>query len=183
VSNHLEQLTAEWLEYRGYFVRQSVLVGPRPKGGYEGELDIVGVNPATGHLIHVECSLDADSWPQRETRFTAKFERGRRYVPSLFDGLNLPQELDQVGLFLMAGGARTEVGGGRVVRVADFICEITSHLKKYRPEKSAVPSGLPLLRTLQLAAHFGAPAPGHAQLIPSPMPLELSNKQFGADAA
>ena len=166
MSNHLEQLTAEWLEYRGYFVRQSVLVGPRAKGGYEGELDIVGVNPATGHLIHVECSLDADSWPQRETRFAAKFERGRRYVSSLFNGLNLPQELDQVGLFLMAGGSRTEVGGGRVVRVADFICEVTIHLKKYRPEKSAVPSGLPLLRTLQLAAHFGSPIPGGARLIP-----------------
>lgn len=164
--NHLEQLTAEWLEYRGYFVRQSVLVGPRAKGGYEGELDIVGVNPTTGHLIHVECSLDADSWPQREVRFAAKFERGRRFVPSLFNGLNLPSELDQVGLFLMAGGVRTEVGGGRVVRVADFICEVTSHLKRYRPEKSAVPSGLPLLRTLQLAAHFGGPQVGISRLVP-----------------
>lgn len=167
MSNHLEQLTAEWLEYRGYFVRQSVLVGPRAKGGYEGELDIVGVNPTTGHLIHVECSLDADSWGQRDARFAAKFERGRRYVPSLFNGLNLPSDLDQVGLFMMAGGTRAEVGGGRVVRVADFISEITSHLKKYRPEKSAVPSGLPLLRTLQLAAHFGAPQPSSAQLIPT----------------
>ena len=167
MSNHLEQLTAEWLEYRGYFVRQSVLVGPRAKGGYEGELDIVAVNPMTGHLIHVECSLDADSWQKREARFSAKFERGRRFVPSLFNGLNLPSDLDQVGLFLMAGGVRTEVGGGRVVRVADFICEITSHLKKYRPERAAVPSGLPLLRTLQLAAHFGDAQPGSAQLIPS----------------
>lgn len=166
MSNHLEQLTAEWLEYRGYFVRQSVLVGPRERGGYEGELDIVAVNPSTGHLVHVECSLDALSWDKREHRFAAKFDRGRRYIPSLFDGLSLPKELDQVGLFLMAGGLRKEVGGGRVVRVADFIGEVTTYLKKYRPEKSAVPSGLPLLRTLQLAAHFGSPTPGAAQLIP-----------------
>lgn len=164
--NHLEQLTAEWLEYRGYFVRQSVLVGPREKGGYEGELDIVAVNPTTRHLIHVECSLDANSWETREQKFAAKFERGQRHVPSLFAGLDLPNELDQVGLFLMAGGVRSEIGGGRVVRVADFICEITSYLKKYRPEKSAVPSGLPLLRTLQLAAHFGAPQTAFASLIP-----------------
>lgn len=165
--NHLEQLTAEWLEYRGYFVRQSVLVGPREKGGYEGELDIVAINPTTRHLIHVECSLDANSWTQREQLFAAKFERGRRHVPSLFNGLELPSQLDQVGLFLMAGSVRGEVGGGRVVRVADFIREITSHLGKYRPEKSAVPSGLPLLRTLQLAAHFGAQEPGPALLVPN----------------
>ncbi|SLK07491.1 hypothetical protein [Novosphingobium mathurense] len=172
--NHLEQLTAEWLEYRGYFVRQSVLVGRREKGGYEGELDIVGINPTTRHLIHVECSLDADSWSERERRFSAKFERGRQYVPSLFSGLDLPTELDQVGLFLMAGGARSEVGGGRVVRVADFICEVTSHLKNFRPEKSAVPSGLPLLRTLQLATHFGASQPGASQLVPSASALEAA---------
>ena len=32
--NHLEQLVAEWLQYNGYFVRVSVPVGPRPKGGF-----------------------------------------------------------------------------------------------------------------------------------------------------
>lgn len=166
MSNHLEQLTAEWLEYRGYFVRQSVLVGPRPKGGYEGELDIVAVNPTTGHLIHVECSLDAASWEQREAKFAKKFERGQRFIPSLFDGLDIPSQLDRVALLLFAGEARTEVGGGRVVRVADFVSEITSHLAKYHPAKSAVPSGLPLLRTLQLAAHFGNLQARSASLIP-----------------
>lgn len=72
--NHLEELTKEWLEYRGYFVRQSVLVGPRTKGGYEGELDIVALNPVTRHLLHIECSLDALAWDKRELRFAAKFE-------------------------------------------------------------------------------------------------------------
>lgn len=166
MSNHLEQLTAEWLEHRGYFVRQSVLVGPRPKGGYEGELDIVAVNPTTGHLIHVECSLDADSWTKRETKFSQKFERGRRFVPSLFAGLDIPSQLDQVALLLFAGEVRTEIGGGRVVRVADFVSEITSHLAKYHPARSAVPSGLPLLRTLQFAAHFGNSQLGSSALIP-----------------
>ena len=85
MSNHLEQQTAEWLEYRGYFVRQSVLVGKREKGGFEGELDIVALNPVTLHLLHVECSMDPDPWEKREHRYTAKFERGRRYVQSLFD--------------------------------------------------------------------------------------------------
>lgn len=156
MSNHLEQLTAEWLEYRGYFVRQSVLVGKREKGGFEGELDIVALNPVTRHLLHVECSLDADPWEKREHRFTAKFERGRRYVPSLFDGLDLPAEFDQVALLQMGGGERTTLGGGRLIWVADFISEIVEHLRQHRPDRSAIPSTLPLLRTLQLAAHFSS---------------------------
>ncbi len=41
--NHLEQLVAEWLQFNGYYVRVSVQVGPRPKGGFEGELDVVGI--------------------------------------------------------------------------------------------------------------------------------------------
>src|SRR5690554_419807 len=39
--NHLEQLVAEWYEYRGYFVRRNIQVGPRANGGYECELDAV----------------------------------------------------------------------------------------------------------------------------------------------
>jgi hypothetical protein len=59
--NHLEQLVGEWLQYRGYFVRMSVQVGPRLKGGFEGELDVIGLHFADQHLVHVECSLDAES--------------------------------------------------------------------------------------------------------------------------
>jgi hypothetical protein len=58
VSNFLEQLVAEWLEYRGYFVRRNVKVGKRKKGGYEGELDIVGFHPLQKHLVHYETSMD-----------------------------------------------------------------------------------------------------------------------------
>jgi hypothetical protein len=165
--NHLEELTKDWLEYRGYFVRQSVLVGPRANGGYEGELDIVALNPVTRHLLHVECSLDALSWDKRDARFAAKFERGRRFVPSLFDGLDIPDDLDQVCILLMAGTERRAIGGGRIVRVADMVAQIMQDVGRYRPEKSAVPSGYPLLRTLQLAANFAVCPPGMQSLIPS----------------
>jgi hypothetical protein len=46
--NHLEQLVAEWLQYNNYFVRMSVQVGARAKGGFEGELDVVGINLTSG---------------------------------------------------------------------------------------------------------------------------------------
>lgn len=53
-SNHLEQLAAEWYEYRGYFVRRNVRVGPRAQGGHEGELDIVAFDPRKVALVHIE---------------------------------------------------------------------------------------------------------------------------------
>ncbi len=167
MANHLEQLTAEWLEHKGYFVRQSVLVGRRDKGGFEGELDIVALNPSTRHLLHVECSLDADPWPKREFRFTGKFERGRKYVPSLFAGLDLPTDVDQVALLQFGGGERTELGGARLIWVADFVADVLASLKSQRPDKAAIPSTLPLLRTLQLAAHFNVSRGRNGCLVPS----------------
>ena len=151
MSNHLEDLTAEWLEFNGYFVRKSVLVGKRDEGGHEGELDVVAVHPHTKHLLHIECSLDADTWETRERRFTAKFERGRRYIASLFGGLDINADPDQVAL-LLSGGLRTHVGGGRIVWLAHFIADILAELSNRSPYKMAVPSTLPLIRTMQLAA-------------------------------
>jgi hypothetical protein len=151
VSNHLEDLVAEWLEYNGYFVRKSVLVGPRPNGGFEGELDVVAVHPTTKHLLHVECSLDAHPWPKREERFSNKFARGRKYVRALLNGFEFDHEPDQVALLQMAGN-RAHVGGGRIVGVADFVSEVLSTLSTKSPIKMAVPSTFPLLRTMQLAA-------------------------------
>lgn len=173
MANHLEQLTSEWLEHCGYYVRQSVLIGKREKGGFEGELDIVALNPLTRHLLHVECSLDADPWHRREVRFAAKFERGRKYVPSLFSGLDLPAEVDQVALLQFGGGSRATLAGARLVWVPDFVADMLSQLRASRPDKAAVPSTLPLLRTLQLAAHFSLPRGRSGRLVPE-VPLALS---------
>lgn len=151
MSNHLEDLVAEWLEYNGYFVRKSVLVGPRPNGGFEGELDVVAIHPITKHLLHVECSLDAHPWDRRELRFASKFERGRKYIGSVVGGFELDEEPDQVALLQMGGG-RSRVGGGRIVWVADFVGEMLAVLSTRSPIKMAVPSTFPLLRTMQLCA-------------------------------
>lgn len=166
MSNHLEQLTAEWLEHSGYFVRQSVLVGKRANGGFDGELDIVALNPVTRHLLHVECSLDAHTWERREERFAGKFERGRLHVPALFAGLDIPTEIDQVALLQFGGGTRATVGGARLLWVADFVADIVESLRFRKPDKAAIPSTLPLLRTLQLATHFTQRRTSSGPLIP-----------------
>ena len=150
--NHLEQLVSEWLQYRGYFVRTSVPVGPRPRGGFEGELDVVAINLANKHLLHVECSLDALSKAARQERFASKFERGRRYAREVFQGAAVPDKLEQVVVLQFASGVDREFGGARLVIVRELVHEIIDGLRDTSPASKAVSSNLPLLRTLQLAA-------------------------------
>jgi len=121
-------------------------------GGFEGDLDVVGIKLAHQHLIYVECSLDALSEEQRQIRFRKKFERGRTYIKNVFDGVSLPEKLDQFVVHQFASGKTREYGGGKLVLVRELIHEIYEGLKLTSPLSGAVPSNLPLLRTLQLAA-------------------------------
>ena len=154
--NHLEDLVAETYELQGYFVRRNVPVGKRPRGGYECELDIVAFHPRNGKLVHIEPSLDSDSWEKREERYSRKFKIGRKYIPILFEGLTLPTEIEQIALFVYGGGGRGTLAGGRVMFINEFMSQILEHIhSNWRHIRStAIPEGYPLLRTLQLAAEF-----------------------------
>ena len=143
----LEQLLAEWYEYQGYFPRRKVLVGKRKQGGYECELDIVGFHPVARHLLHIEPSMDAMSWQQREQRFQKKFDAGRQYIHSLFTGLELPQEIDQRAVFVFASDkVHQTVGGGRVVHVREVLQEIFAELESKSLFKNTIPEHLAILR-------------------------------------
>jgi hypothetical protein len=163
-------LVAEWLQYNHYFVRVSVPVGPRGQGGFEGELDVIAVNLAINppHFLHVECSLDALSAKKRESHFAAKFERGRRLARSVFRGLPVPEEPEQVLVLQFASGKTRKIGGVRLVTVRELIREIYDGLKDTSPQSGAVPSNLPLLRTLQLAADATKGLPSEHRLLQRP---------------
>lgn len=150
--NHLEQLVAEWYEYRGYFVRRNVLVGKRLSGGYECELDVVAFHPEQEHLVHLEPSLDADPWAKREVRFGKKFAAGRKYIPALFKGIVLPSEMEQIALFGFASNAnRKTLAGGRIMTASELFAEIVAGISGKRLAKAAIPEQYPLLRTIQFA--------------------------------
>lgn len=150
--NHLEALTKEWLEYPGYFCRTTVRVGKRAKGGWDGELDVVGFHPDRKHFLHVECSLDAWSWEKRQKTFSKKFEIGRQYATDFFRGLEVEDELDQVVLhgYASAPEKHRSIGSGRLLTVSELFAEILSVLPR-KFAKAAVPENYPLIRTLQLA--------------------------------
>lgn len=149
--NHLECLVAEWHEYRGYFVRRNLHVGKRANGGYECELDLVCFHPGAKHLVHIEPSMDSNTWEKREERYAKKFAAGRKYIPPLFHGVDIPKHIDQIALFGLGSGKtdRKNIGGGRVMMMPEFLQDITSTLRKKRIEREAIPEQYPLLRTIQ----------------------------------
>jgi hypothetical protein len=148
--NFLEQLTFEWYEYQGYFVRRNTLVGARKTGGFECELDVVAFHPVTGHIIHVEPSMDAHSWAERERRYKKKFEAGLKYIPSMIPGYKAGTYIEQVALFgLSKRCKRKELAGGRVMVVSEFLKEIVKMLSTQRIASAVVPEQYPLLRTVQ----------------------------------
>lgn len=154
-SNFLEQLASEWFAYKGYFVRQNVLVGKRAKGGYECELDVVAFNPETKHLVHMEPSMDCYSWGKREARYLKKFQAGKKYIPALFRETALPAEIDQIALFEYASSKQHEkVGGGKVKLVREFLKEIKEDLSSKMINNNAVSEHMPLLRMIQFMCHY-----------------------------
>ena len=153
--NHLEQLIAEWYEYQGYYVKRNVLVGKREKGGWECELDVIAFHLTKKHLIHLEPSLDADSWAERERRYAKKFAAGRKYIREQFDGLDLPDDIEQIALFLYASKTiHPTIGGGTVMPVGDLMAEIFASLNDKRLETSAIPEHLTILRSFQFVNQF-----------------------------
>lgn len=99
--------------------------------------------------------MDADSWKKREGRYKKKFSAGKKYIPKLFKGLNLPTIIEQIALLGFAGrGNHNFLGGGQVLLVWDFLEEIMVKLETKRIGKEAVPEQWPLLRTLQFVANY-----------------------------
>ncbi len=155
--NHLEQLVAEWYEFNGYFIRRNVLVGPLEKGGFECELDVVAFNPEKKHLVHIEPSMDANSWVGRDERYCKKFKAGKKYIPDLFKGLEILKQIEQIALLGFAGKNENykTCGGGKVVLVRELLEEILKSVRSKSEKKyQAIPEQFPLLRTLQLVVDY-----------------------------
>ncbi|HSZ56546.1 MAG TPA: hypothetical protein VK797_12840 [Tepidisphaeraceae bacterium] len=150
-NNYLEDLAAEWYQFGGYFVRRNVRVGRRKNGGHECELDVVAFHPESKHLVHVEPTMDANSWQKREGRYAKKFEAGRKYIPGLFRGSELPNLPEQIMLigYGLNSKSRT-VAGGRVLTIGELLKQICSELKKRPLLRNAVPESFPLLRGIQI---------------------------------
>jgi hypothetical protein len=148
--NHLESLVKQFYEWQRYTVRNNVRVGLLPHGGYESELDIVAYNPEHPHLVHLETSVDADSWETRESRFRKKFDAGRKYIRTeVFPWLqDTSVSIEQVAIVI--SGGRRELAGGRVESIDEFVKRVKEEVaKEGSAYRNAISEEFALLRTIQ----------------------------------
>ena len=89
--------------------------------------------------------MDAASWAQREQRYAKKFVAGKKYIPGLFEALDLPLEIDQIALLVFGSSqGRTDIGGGKILMIGDFMQEIRNEISCRRVENAA-PRTVPAL--------------------------------------
>jgi hypothetical protein len=170
--NFLEQLAAEWYQYRGYFVRTNIRFGRNAngRGGHVGEIDVIAYRPETGEFIHLEASTDSLTWEDRKERFERKFSDARNYYMEIFPFKEIdtrPRQIALVG-FHVNPHPSTETWRSRppanavlgelpieVQSIRSFIREIQAELRQHDPQREAVPETFPLLRAIQYSAFLG----------------------------
>jgi len=151
--NFLEQLSAEWYEYKGYFVRTNVKFGKRKEGGYKGEMDVVAYNPSNREILHIETSTDSNSWPKRKKIFIKKFKDAKEHYLEIFPYKGKFKQMAIVGPNLK----QTTESFGKSIEIKHipaFLTEITEELKTKDPMKDAIPESYPLLRVVQYSAFY-----------------------------
>jgi hypothetical protein len=150
--NHLEELLFQYYDWQGYVVKRNILVGPRKKGGYECELDIVAFCHQGTHLIHVEPSLDTDSWEEREKRFKKKFDAGKKYIfKEVFPWLHPSTEIEQIAILPSKSKDREQIGGGKIETIDQVVKKIKDEIfNKGKMARNAISEQYGLLRTIQM---------------------------------
>lgn len=148
--NHLEKLIRQYYEWKDYIVRGNIKVGRLPHGGWAGELDIVAYHHLTNHLVHLEPSIAANSWKDREAKFDRKFTLGRKYIHSdVLPWLNKNTPIEQIAVLITS--TRKELASGRVISIDEFMKIIIADVSECGiVGKNAIAEEFDLLRTIQM---------------------------------
>jgi hypothetical protein len=106
-------------------------------------------------MVHIEPSLDAESWEKRERLFKKKFEAGRKYIPELFDGYDLPDDIERIAILVFASKSNHPMlGGGKVLLISDLMRQIMEDLGDKKALSNMVAEHHTILRTLQFVIEY-----------------------------
>lgn len=154
--SHLENLIAEYHDWKGYLVKRNVKVGKLSHGGWEMELDVIAYHPHTGHLVHLEASLDAHSWETRERRFTKKFSSAKKFIfKEVFTWLDHKTPVENIAVLVSHPKGRDSLAGATIISIDEFMAKVRVEVIACGiAAKNAIPEQYPLLRTMQLS-HCG----------------------------
>lgn len=151
--NHLETIIKEYCERKNYIVKNNIKVGRRKLGGWDMELDIIAYNPNTKDLLHIEPSIDDDSWEKREKRIKKKFDLGRKYIyTDIFPWLNEKDiNINQIAILINHPKEKNELAGAKIIGIDEFIYKVKLDIiKTGKMSNNAISEIFPLLRTIQL---------------------------------
>ena len=99
--------------------------------------------------------MDASSWAERERRYTKKFRAGKKYIPTLFKGLDIPDNVEQIALLIFGSKKnRTTLAGGKILLANELIEDILTNLKGKSIFSEMVAEQFPILRTLQFVSEY-----------------------------
>jgi len=134
-------------------VKRNLKVGRGTKGGYEMELDVVGLNPKTQTIVHYEPSLDAKTWGDREPRYEKKFRLGKKYMfTEVFDWLPKSTRIEHIAVFYNHPKGRDKIAGATIMSIDELMAEIRARVCEKGPViKNAISERHPLLRTIQMS--------------------------------
>jgi hypothetical protein len=123
-------------------------------------MDVVAYDPIDKILIHVETSMDANSWEQRKQRFRKKFATAEKHYKSVFGF-----DFKKVKKICVVGFAKpqsaVDLGDDiQLIVIPELMRQITETIKEKHPLKEAVPEGYPLLRTIQFTMNWGIHSKG-----------------------
>lgn len=169
--NFLEQLAAEWYQYKGYFVRTNIKFGrnARGKGGYIGEMDVIAYEPKNMDFIHIEASTDALSLSKRKEKFERKFTDARKYYMEVFPFKEMdmrPRQIAIVGFnlnpastvnsweSLASDGSPWGNINIEIIHIPKFFRDINTELRNKNPQSDAIPETYPLLRAIQYSVFY-----------------------------
>ena len=155
-NNFLEQLVAEWYEYRGYFVRRNVPVGRRLEGRIRGRAGRGGAqsgDPASRApgAVHGcgELGNPGAALPQ-------EVRRRPRVHPGPVSRARRARRRSSRSRYWCPRARRTTPrwAAARCVLVSDLMREIMEELSDKQISENAVPEHHALLRTLQLVVEY-----------------------------
>ena len=153
--NFLEELIAEWYQYRGLLVMRNINLKKSVGGGIAGEIDILAFYPPGLQIIHAETSADSKRWRERIKFFKEKFKWPNELY---YNELRLPQKarrIDKIAIIHCSDKPRGEnktqfekETGAKLITFSEFMKNsIIPNISKY---SGTIPETFPLLRAIQL---------------------------------
>ncbi|MFW9996052.1 MAG: hypothetical protein ACFFD4_28685 [Candidatus Odinarchaeota archaeon] len=155
---YLEELVAEWYDFKGYFVKTNIPFGKGEQGGIKGEIDVLVYDPATQVLKHVEVETGATSYSEIAEKTSKKFERASDYYSKLFpSGVRSIEKQIITGWGDMKQENRELIKnttGADLITIKEFFNEIKTGVQAIDPTSNAIPECYRLLRTVQMFSYY-----------------------------